>query len=68
MLPAVAAPIRRQTPMRPQPRQKSKQPPLYQQVAPSIPLVETGSSIGSGILIDGGYVVTNYHVVWPYGQ
>ena len=41
---------------------------IYGRIAASIPLVETGSSIGSGILIDGGYVVTNYHVVWPYGS
>ena len=39
---------------------------VYERIAPSIPLVETASSIGSGILIEGGYVVTNYHVVWPY--
>ena len=38
----------------------------YGRIAPSIPLVETASSIGSGILIEGSYVVTNYHVVWPY--
>ena len=39
---------------------------VYSRIAPSIPLVETQSAIGSGILIDGGYVVTNYHVVWPH--
>ena len=39
---------------------------VYSRIAPSIPLIETQSAIGSGILIDGGYVVTNYHVVWPH--
>ncbi len=39
---------------------------VYERIAPSIPLVETASAIGSGILIEGGYVVTNHHVVWPY--
>ena len=39
---------------------------IYARVSPSIPLIETASAIGSGILIDGGYVVTNYHVVWPH--
>ena len=36
---------------------------IYESLAPSIPLVETPSGHGSGILIEGGYVVTNYHVV-----
>ena len=31
-----------------------------------MPFVETGATTGSGVLIEGGYVVTNYHVVWPY--
>ena len=39
---------------------------IYSLVAPSIPLVETPVGTGSGILIEGGLVVTNYHVVWPY--
>ena len=38
---------------------------LYERVSPSIPLVETPHGLGSGVLIDGGYIVTNYHVVWP---
>ena len=28
--------------------------------------METALSTGSGILVEGGYVVTNAHVVWPY--
>ena len=39
---------------------------VYAALSPSIPLIETASALGSGILIEGGYVVTNYHVVWPY--
>ena len=39
---------------------------VYARVSPSIPLIETSIGTGSGVLIDGGYVVTNYHVVWPY--
>ena len=31
-----------------------------------MPFVETSAATGSGVLIEGGYVVTNYHVVWPY--
>ena len=31
-----------------------------------MPFIETGAATGSGVLIEGGYVVTNYHVVWPY--
>ena len=38
---------------------------VYALVSPSIALVETSSKLGSGILIEGGYIVTNGHVVWP---
>ncbi len=42
---------------------------VYSRVAPSVPLIETVSgATGSGILIEGGYVVTNYHVVWPHEE
>ena len=39
---------------------------VYSLVSPSIPFIETPTGTGSGVLIEGGYVVTNYHVVWPY--
>ena len=39
---------------------------VYAQVSPSIPFIETAAATGSGVLIRDGYVVTNYHVVWPY--
>ena len=47
-------------------RQELSPDEVYARIAPSIPLVETASWLGGGILIEGGYVVTNYHVVWPY--
>ena len=39
---------------------------VYARVSPSVPFIETSAATGSGVLIEGGYVVTNYHVVWPY--
>ena len=39
---------------------------VYSLVAPSIPMIQTPIGISSGILIEGGYVVTNHHVSWPY--
>ena len=39
---------------------------VYKLISPSVPFVETSAATGSGVLIEGGYVVTNYHVVWPY--
>ena len=41
---------------------------IYAKVSPSIAFIRTTSSSGSGILIEGGYVVTNAHVVWPYNS
>ncbi|WP_419850152.1 trypsin-like peptidase domain-containing protein [Candidatus Poriferisocius sp.] len=38
---------------------------VYALVSPSIALIETSSKLGSGFLIEGGYIVTNHHVVWP---
>ena len=39
---------------------------IYSLVSPSIPFIATTSASGSGILIEGGYIVTNYHVVEPF--
>lgn len=39
---------------------------VYERVSPSVPFIETTTGTGSGVLISGGYVITNYHVVWPY--
>lgn len=41
---------------------------IYQQVAPSIAFIDTIAATGSGILLDGNFVVTNAHVVWPYNE
>ncbi len=38
---------------------------VYALISPSIPFVVATRGQGSGVLIDGGYIVTNYHVVWP---
>ncbi|MEM9033323.1 MAG: serine protease [Actinomycetota bacterium] len=35
-------------------------------VEPTVAFVSTGLGSGSGVLVDGGYVVTNVHVVDPY--
>jgi S1-C subfamily serine protease len=39
---------------------------LLRCIGPAIAYVGTPSSTGSGVLIDGGYVVTNAHVVDPF--
>ena len=39
---------------------------VYERVSPSVAFIETPAATGSGVLIGGGYVITNYHVVWPY--
>ncbi|MDY7029676.1 MAG: serine protease, partial [Spirochaetota bacterium] len=38
---------------------------VYQRTAQSLPFVETELWSGSGVLIEGGWVLTNAHVVWP---
>jgi S1-C subfamily serine protease len=53
----------------PTPQDKELSPAeVYALVSPSIALVETSSKLGSGFLIEGGYIVTNNHVVWPYDE
>ena len=39
---------------------------IFGRVAPAIAFIQTDVATGSGVLIDGGYVLTNAHVVWPY--
>ncbi|MDE0187887.1 MAG: hypothetical protein OXN80_02170 [bacterium] len=39
---------------------------VYADVSPSVAFVSTPVGSGSGLLIEGGYVVTNHHVIWPY--
>lgn len=40
---------------------------IYAKVSPSIPIVRTCEGHGTGILIEGGYIVTNDHVVFDCG-
>ena len=39
---------------------------IFDLISPSIVFVDTPIGTGSGILIEGGYIVTNAHVVWPF--
>ena len=39
---------------------------IFSGVSPSIAFIETLAGTGSGVLIEGGYVVTSAHVVWPF--
>jgi len=39
---------------------------IYERVAPAIASIDTDIAGGSGILIDGGTILTAAHVVWPY--
>jgi S1-C subfamily serine protease len=41
---------------------------VFARVFPSVAFIETPAFTGSGVLIEGGYVVTNAHVVWPFGK
>ena len=38
---------------------------VYDSVSLSVAFIEIGDVFGSGLLIDGGFIATNYHVVWP---
>jgi len=50
------------------PREESSAKEVYERVAPSVAYIvrRDGWPGGSGILIDGGYIITNHHVVEPY--
>ena len=39
---------------------------IFEKVSPAIAYVESETGSGSGFLIEGGYLVTAAHVVWPY--
>jgi hypothetical protein len=39
---------------------------IYSRIAPSIAHLSAGLSGGSGVLLEGGVVLTNAHVVWPH--
>ena len=39
---------------------------IFYKVSPAVAFVDTPIGTGSGILTNGGYLVTNAHVVWPF--
>lgn len=39
---------------------------LFRRVSPAAAYIDLPGGAGSGVLLEGGYVVTNAHVVWPY--
>ncbi len=39
---------------------------IFSQVSPSVAFIETPSGFGSSVLIEGAYLLTNAHVVYPY--
>ena len=41
---------------------------IFGRISPSVAFIETPIGTGSGVLIEGGYVVTNAHVVWPFSE
>jgi S1-C subfamily serine protease len=41
---------------------------IFARVSPSVAFIDTPAGKGSGVLTEGGYVVTNAHVVWPFQE
>ena len=41
---------------------------IYEMVSPAVAYIETPTGYGSGFLVEGGFVVTNHHVVWPFEE
>ena len=39
---------------------------IFEKASPAIAYIEAGVDSGSGMLVEGGYVVTAAHVVWPF--
>jgi hypothetical protein len=46
----------------------SSAPDIFAHVSPSVAFIETPAGTGSGVMIDGGYVATCAHVVWPFTE
>ena len=58
--PPTRTPVPTSTPSPPTPAE------IFAEVSPAIAYIETTSSSGTALLIDGGYLITNAHIVWPY--
>ena len=41
---------------------------VFEKVSPSIVFIETAAGTGSGVFLNGGHIVTNAHVVWPFNS
>ena len=41
---------------------------IFDKVSPSVAFIDVSIATGSGLLIEGGYIVTNAHVVWPFDK
>ncbi len=41
---------------------------VFSEVSPAVAYIETPSGSGSGVLVEGRYLLTNAHVVYPYEQ
>ncbi len=41
---------------------------IFNRVSPAVAYLETALGQGSGILLEGGMILTNAHVVWPYDK
>ena len=41
---------------------------VFAAISPSVAFVDLPDTSGSGFLVEGGYLVTNAHVVWPYTE
>jgi S1-C subfamily serine protease len=41
---------------------------IFNLVSPSVAYVETTTGHGSGILLNGGMILTNAHVIWPFDE
>ena len=39
---------------------------VFDKVSPSIAFIETADRQGAGVLIEGGHLLTNAQIVWPY--
>ena len=39
---------------------------IFEMVSSAVAFIHTSIGTGSGVLVEGGYLVTNAHVVWPF--